>query len=121
MNVLLNAGGGPLRSTAGDPTSTATRRGTASLDQPHHNTVVPGLDIKSADRRVSALTESDDARLSVVAGVFDLTDDNRMRRFVVLLKPGILVVVDRLDKFREPARLAAPLAPAARERCQWFG
>ena len=95
MTVLLNAGGGPLLVDSGGPYLYGKRAHLDVIGAPAHNTVV---DVGGSGGRgpVSGLEESDDATASIVAGTLAISTTATDRRAVILVKPGLLVVVDQL-------------------------
>jgi hypothetical protein len=96
MNVIVNADGGPLLVDGGGPYLYGNDARQALVDARAHNSLVEvGSDATRGP--VTDLVERDDEHHSVVAGTFDLTDATRIRRFVILLKPALLLVVDQID------------------------
>jgi hypothetical protein len=96
MNVVLTAFGHALLVDSGGPYAYGSERRAAFVGASAHNVVI--VDDGLADTRpVSELVETDSPDHSVVSGMYEVSPGVRHRRTVILLKPDLVVIVDRLE------------------------
>ncbi len=100
MNILLTAAGGPLLVDSGGPFVYGDRRHADFVATRAHNTVVvDGAD--QASGSVSVTTQLEGEGFAAVEGEHALFEGVTHRRLVVLLKPDVVVVLDRLQAVNE--------------------
>ena len=95
MNVILSAEGGPLLVDSGGPYLYGNAAHAAFVAPSAHNVVVD-LDAADAQAVVTGLTETDDRFASVVGGTVGLGDAAQDHRTIILVKPALLVIADRI-------------------------
>ena len=115
MNVLLTANGHSLLIDSGGPYAYGNAGRQGFVGALAHNVVVAD-DMSAVPGPVSDLVETDAPTHSVVAGGYEVAPGVRDHRTVVLAKPDLVLVVDRLeatDDERHRYRLLYHLPPDA--------
>jgi hypothetical protein len=115
MNVLLTAFGHSLLVDSGGPYAYGSAERAAFVGATAHNVVLAD-DVSAVPGPVLDLVEVDEPDRSVVAGSYQVTPDVRDQRIVVLVKPDLVLIVDRLeatDGTPHPYRLLYHLPPDA--------
>ena len=95
MNVLLSAAGGPLLVDSGGPFVYGNRARQDFVGAWAHNGVID-LDAGSPRGTATDVVMEDYASHTVVAGSYRLGEGIDARRSVIVLKPGTVVILDRL-------------------------
>jgi Heparinase II/III N-terminus/Heparinase II/III-like protein len=94
LNVILSAGGGPLLVDPGGPYVYGAPRHRAFVRRAAHNVVVDA-DASGRAGAVVDLRVLDDASRTLISGRHALGQDSEVQRWILLLKSGTVIIIDR--------------------------